>query len=78
MAQAAKNKIPYHSLRRSLDALMIVCFLITVAAGVRAGVGISGIIWRAFAVLVMLSIVSKGVIRCWATWEEISRTNRPR
>ena len=72
--QPAKKR--YAALFRYMNALTILCFLVSIAANIRAGATSQEIAWRGFEVIVIFSIASRLIITCWTTWLSWEETRK--
>lgn len=74
MASERKLKIRYANFHRFWSGLIVISFIITVLASALAGARTTTITYRSVAVILILGVIGRIIIRSWASWEEMRRS----
>ncbi len=67
------KKIRYAGIHKLAAAVSLIAFSVVIVAGMMAGAGIVSITFRAVAAVLVVGVVSRVLIRIWATYEEMNR-----
>lgn len=69
MAKGLRLRKQHTALHRFFCGVIVLCFLVSVAAGLLVDARISEILERGVYVVVALALISELAIRLWAMWQ---------
>lgn len=79
MAQQSKKtkKVSFENLQRYLTGIIIASFVVTVIASAIAGARVETITYRSAGVIIGLTVISRIIVRSWATMVEMKSSAQP-
>lgn len=73
MARKQTQKKKYLGLHKFSASVSLLAFLVIIISGMRADVGMETIAYRSFMVMVTIAIVTRILVKAWASFEELDR-----